>query len=224
MRTRVLGVVVLAVLASVPASPADARQRCAASGSKTLEATERARVFRWQATSPDSYEVYGCLYRRNRRLKLDFNQTEDDPYGPYVEIRLITLAGRHVAWVNDWSERPGRRTTVNVVDLRSGRKMHSWTGGGEQFGYYTPGWETDHRHVYSTTDLVVKPSGAVAWIAWTRVGEPYRDYEYTIYKSDATGEGILLDSGVNLDKDSLALSGSTIYWTKDGRAHSATLY
>jgi len=215
----------LLALVAQPASGATKRAPCAAKKSKTLAATERARVFRWRVESPESYYVYGCNYRRNQRWQLDYNQTGDGPYGPFAAVRLITLAGRYAAWANDYSDRVGNKTTVSVVDLTTGATRRSWVGGAEGLNYYNLDWDATHRHVYSTTDLVVKRrGGAAAWIALTRVEEPGGGLGHTVFKSDATGHGVALDSGGSIDRDSLALAGSTVYWTSGGEARSAPLY
>ncbi len=84
---------------------------------------------------------------------------------------------------------------------------------------------TDHRGVWSVTDLVLKPGGAVAWIVGTFEGDSYFDEQPAVYKSDAAAEGMQLDRGAGVDKESLAASGSDeSYWIKDGQPRSAAFY
>jgi hypothetical protein len=219
----VTGLTALVVLAA--AGPADARRRCGARDSKTLIATERARIFAWHIKSADEYDIYGCLYRRNQRYKLDYHSNpEPDGYGPYIEVKLITVAGRYVAWAKDWEEKFGTLTTVTAVDLRTGVQKHSWRAGSGVNAPETPGYETEHRGAWGVTDLVLKPGGAVGWIVRTFEGDYYADEQPAVYKSDATVEGMQLDRGTGLVKESLAASASDLYWMKDGQPRSAGFY
>jgi hypothetical protein len=218
------GLLSLLVLGAA-AGPADARRRCAAQDSKTLVASERVRIFAWHIVSAVEYDVYGCLYRRNRRYKLDHHSTpEPDGYASWNEVKLITVAGRYVAWAKDSGFEFGNLTSVTVVDLRTGAAKHSWDAGGGGYAQDTPDWETHHRGVWSVTDLVLKPGGAVGWIVGTFEGDWYFDEQPAVYKSDATVEGMQLDRGTGLSKESLAASGSDMYWMNDGQPRSAAFY
>jgi len=76
--------------------------------------------------------------------------------------------------------------------------------------------------------LVAKPNGSVAWIAEdfersapaTSTSEEARYYD--VYASDKSGTG-LLASGLDVSPSSLALGGSTVYWTQGGKPASAVL-
>jgi hypothetical protein len=70
---------------------------------------------------------------------------------------------------------------------------------------------------YAST-IVVKSDGAVAWIL---SGGPSRGNEVHIV--DADGSRVLA-SGSDVVKDSLALEGSTLYWTQAGKPFSTTLH
>jgi hypothetical protein len=67
--------------------------------------------------------------------------------------------------------------------------------------------------------IVVKNDGAVAWINDT-VQEENR---FEVHAFDATGERVLA-VGSNIAPESLALAGSTLYWTQGGKPFSATLH
>jgi hypothetical protein len=72
----------------------------------------------------------------------------------------------------------------------------------------------------STTIIVVKTDGAVAWIAEKPgVG---KGTEYQVHAVDKMGSR-LLASGEDVDGSSLALAGSTLYWTQGGKPFSAPL-
>jgi hypothetical protein len=69
-----------------------------------------------------------------------------------------------------------------------------------------------------TTAIVLKRDGSVAWITDT-VGSTNR---YEVHTADQSGSH-LLAVGSNIAPYSLALAGSTIYWTQDGKPTSAAL-
>jgi hypothetical protein len=68
----------------------------------------------------------------------------------------------------------------------------------------------------STTATVVKTDGAVAWIALGEEGPEVRAL-------DTTGSRMLAHSW-GIGQSSLALAGSTVYWTQDGTPMSAALH
>lgn len=69
-----------------------------------------------------------------------------------------------------------------------------------------------------TTAIVVKADGAVAWTTDTVQSED----RYQVHALDKTGERTLA-VGSNIDPRSLALAGSTLYWTQGGKSESAVL-
>ena len=82
------------------AGPGDARRRCAARDSKALVSTERARVFAWHIESAAEYDVRVPL-QTNRRYKLDHHSPQSRTGTLLIEVKLITVAGRYVAWAKD---------------------------------------------------------------------------------------------------------------------------
>lgn len=147
-RVRVLAIVIAAgTVGALPLhlSPAEAAKRlpCSKKGSKTLAASEAARVFR----AGDS--AYGCLYSTNRRWR--FHTTREDDFD-FTSLGLVRLAGPFLAF----EEQSGNRrmgdihTVVDVIDLRSGRTIRQSTS--------EPG-----ARAYAT-DLELQPNAAMAWI------------------------------------------------------------
>jgi hypothetical protein len=63
--------------------------------------------------------------------------------------------------------------------------------------------------------IVVKSDGSVAWIVES-------SSEYQVRAVDKSGSRVL-SSGTNIDPHSLALAGSTLYWTQGGKPKSAML-
>jgi hypothetical protein len=112
--------------------------------------------------------------------------------------------GRDEEYVEEWH--------VVVRDLRTGRVLHRVATGSR---------ERDHPKLVgdgSATAIVVKVDGAVAWITDTVQNEN----RYQVHALDKTGERTLA-VGSNIDPHSLALAGSTLYWTQDGKSFSAPL-
>jgi hypothetical protein len=103
---------------------------------------------------------------------------------------------------------PFNDSFVIVRDLRTGRILHrepTGAGKGESEG------------IGATKALVVKSDGSVAWTV-----KVYENAVYEVHAADTTGSRMLA-SGADIDPTSLALAGSTIYWTQGGRPYSATL-
>jgi hypothetical protein len=114
------------------------------------------------------------------------------------------------------------RWYVVIRDLRSGRVLrHLPTGA---LLKPSPG----NAGVGPVVALVVKPNGSVAWIArdYERSMRPTAESEelpyYDVYAADKSGTR-LLASGLDVSPSSLALGGSTLYWTQGGKAASAVL-
>ena len=72
-----------------------------------------------------------------------------------------------------------------------------------------------------TSAVVVKSDGAVAWINEHPLGR-LEETEYEVHTLDGTGNRVLA-SGTDIGAHSLALAGSTLYWTQGGEPFSARL-
>jgi len=66
--------------------------------------------------------------------------------------------------------------------------------------------------------IVVKRDGSVAWIVET--GE--EEGRYQVHAVDRSGSRVLASSP-DIDPSSLALAGSTLYWTQGGQPATASL-
>ena len=74
--------------------------------------------------------------------------------------------------------------------------------------------------------MVLKTDGSVAWInefglVVNKFGTVH-PMEYEVHAVDKNGSRVL-GSGTNVDPHSLALAGSTLYWTQDGSPMSTVL-
>jgi hypothetical protein len=148
---------------------------------------------------PEFLYVYGCSYQAKRSYLLgNVPSTADTPEsGGGVELEA--LAGPVVA---DWyAADPGY---IEVRDLANGRVLHR---------LLPPGKE-DTGQVWG---LVVKSDGAVAWLSRPLAGGPYQ-----VHAVDKAGSRVVAE-GDEIEPHSLALAGSTLYWTEAGKPMSAVL-
>jgi len=74
--------------------------------------------------------------------------------------------------------------------------------------------------------IVVKSDGAVAWMVQVNAGWTGNPIYREVYAVDASGTRLLAEGeeGLNpIERGSLALAGSTLYWTQSGKPFSAPL-
>jgi hypothetical protein len=102
------------------------------------------------------------------------------------------------------------RLLVVVRDLRDGKLLHKLPTGTVE----PP--QPSMIGVGSVTGMVIKSDGSAAWIAAEQKGG------YQVHTVDKTASH-LVASGGDIDPSSLALAGSTLYWTQGGKPVSASL-
>ncbi len=180
-------------------------------------------VFRLEAPDPGFFEEAACSDADPRPFVLfeceEFLLCEGPGYSD------LTLAGAMLAYERYEFTGSSRYMTaepsswvIQVRDLRTHRLVHSAPtstsapppskviGNGRSEG------------------IVVKSDGSVAWIAVD--GEPTAastlPTNYQVWKIDRSGEH-LLATGTRIVPHSIALAGSTIYWTDAGAPASARL-
>jgi hypothetical protein len=176
---------------------------CEATGSTTLAANRSVRVFALHET------VYGCSKRSDKRYRLGRSKycVGSERAGPVV------VAGDDAAYA---LERCGVDTGFTEVVVRrfsDGKTLRSDPAITGKLGV----------EAHSAVDsLVLKPDGAVAWIATgssiIRNGNPRRE----VHKADRAGPA-LLDSGLSVRPSSLRLRGSTVMWKHGTAVRSTTL-
>lgn len=169
----------------------------------------------------ESNSVLGCVYGRRPRL-LGLSPTGLHEEG-LPRARRIVLDGAMVAFEStelggDGEKGEIARLYVEVVDLRTGLTVHK-----APTGALTQPSNPSSVGAGEATSIVVKTDGAVAWIA-----ENYKETRatgaryYQVHALDKNGERVLA-SGNGVAPRSLALAGSTIYWTQEGKPFSAPL-
>lgn len=166
--------------------------------------------------NPEFLGVYGCSYRAGRSYYLGrVPSTAGTPLsGGGVELE--TLAGSMAAYeeisAGDWVVTVRRLTDGKLVNRApTGTPAHAQPPRGEGEAV------ADTIGVGPATAIVVKSDGAVAWIA-----EADGEGDYQVHALDSGGNRLL----AHIDYDerfSLALAGSLLYWSENGRPMSATL-
>jgi hypothetical protein len=212
----------VALVATLVLAPsASASHGCSkhAKGGKVTHKTKESHVFekknRW----------WGCTTKTGRPYVLPGLDTItarefDDGTVP----THITLSGVFVAYERYTLHPAGgagdTQTDIYVVDLRNGKVVVDEDA--------RPQTETyDDRYV---SDLVLKRNGSVGWTSTHWRYPPGStgvvNYEVHRFSRDPASAGrALLDSGADIDRESLALSADrkTMTWTKGGQTKSAAL-
>jgi hypothetical protein len=187
--------VVVALLAAVPAAGAQARDRCARPGSKTLAADATTRAYSLRGA------LYGCE-RRTGRARVLADRPERD--ADHVERwrRPVRVKGRFVAWLTriDYvcktgsgcpPDDPGFSTSIDIADVRTGsRSGAGYTG--------------------TLGRVLVGETGSLVYVM-TRAAAP------ELWVTDGGGTR-QLDGG---DVRGLQLRGTTLTWANTGQRRAA---
>jgi hypothetical protein len=159
---------------------------------------------------PEFLSIYGCSYGHKRSYLLG-----PAPYGGESGaggIENEVLAGSIVAYEEASNQTCCQHWWVVVRNLRNGHVLHRIPTG-------TPiKPEPLSVGIGLAVTIVVKSDGSVAWIVETGQEEG----RYQVHTVDKSGSHILA-SNPDIDPTSLALAGSTLYWTQGGQPESATL-
>jgi len=200
---RTIGTTLLAaVLLLSLGAQAEAKDRCALKGSKTLRQTSKLRLY-----SIGLDRFYVCVRANGRRFRADDRRSQDVT----MLKSTLTSAGSFGAVAYSYyrnEDTAGLR--VVVIDLRTGKqRVHA----------ENPDEFSDPR----VPALVLRSTGAAAWVYEQT---PISSSEGTrVREVHAAGTGAIrtLDSGLDIAAASLALSGATVSWTKAGERRTATI-
>lgn len=163
--------------------------------------------------------VYGCVYG-GKRYVLGVVPEGGHEEGP-PRARHVVLAGSMVAYESGEygpAEVGGgeeEHTYVIVGNLKTVQFVHKVPSGVPQ----VPVGKNDVG-AGAVRAIVLKADGAVAWIAEEEYDYPRISFQ--VRALDRKGER-LLALGEDIAPGSLALAGSTVYWTQEGKPHSASL-
>jgi hypothetical protein len=178
-------------------------------GARLLLANEHAEVYvtygHGLELHVDGPEIRGCGYgqRRSYNVGAPFGGSGGAGGGTlHLVLRDTIVAGEKFEYCNSCFTGTEAQS-VFAIDLRTGAVLGEAT---------SPG---------GVQSMVVKPDGAIAWIAASNVSITGFHEEW-VYALDHDGVR-LLAHGSDISDSSLALAGSTIYWTEGGKAFSAAL-
>ena len=201
----------MAVPASAKRPPAPKVSSCSSIRTHAVAADTQAQVF-VALNSYLTHSYYGCVYGSRHIYELGIvNDCENSGAAGRCEgISRVGLGGTFVAYEEHL---PGLGAAwVEVVrNLLTGRVLRK-----------LPTGRSTPPHAGTPRSIVVKSDGAIAWIVGTRVATANGPAEDEVYASDSSGTR-LLASGPGIEPASLALTGSTVYWTQEGRPFSAPL-
>jgi len=158
------------------------------------------------------YEVFGCVpgHRPYDLGRLESPATLMFPGSPTRSARIsqLTIAGPMVAF----EETEESRERIVVRDLRTGRFVVR-----ESHGVHG---------LQGVEQIVVKSDGAVAWMVQVGYGHGGNPIHREVYAVDASGTRLVAEGEESLnpiERGSLALAGSTLYWTQSGKPLSVPL-
>ncbi len=212
-----LAVLVLTAAVSVQSAAAGAAgartqpRACGPAKHPTIAASSVGRVYRAYNRKANVRETVGCLYGSRRRAVLGFKEAMRE-----FTVTHTTLSGRFAGAFQQYAGRGGAFVQTRVFDLRSGRLIFEARDGQE---YGPDGRPVDFPHGRA---LAVARNGTAAWTVERLGPRTGRVVTAEVHVRDSAGVR-LVDSGAGIVARSLALGGSTVYWTHDGEARSIEL-
>ncbi len=190
--------------APVAAHPSKRHRSCHPPHTRTLAATAHARVFTSRRLIPETRIrlTYGCLLSRKRPVRF-FRASFPSGYGP------IALAGRYVAYgaYSDCAASFCDPNNVVLQNLKNGKVTFA----------------DGPLRVADVSDLVLRRNGSLAWIQSSFDPQGAVQPDMQVVKAERGQPPVVLDAGLDVDRGSLALAGTRLYWTKAGRPVSALL-
>ncbi len=219
MRRRIAIITALALSASTAAAATPAKHdhmvaapRCPRAHVALLAADTRAVVYKAPVTSEGlTGDIFACAYGARRSYDLGPTPEGGGGSAGFVGTGPFALAGTVIAYsVGEFYPSGHSFNEIVVRNLVNGAVIHKMPNG-------LPG-EPGDIGSGETTAIVVKRDGSMAWIA--RTSEAFADVE--VHSVDAAGSHVLAASS-EIEPDSLALAGSTLYWTEGGKPFSVTL-
>ena len=193
------------LLSAVSASAARSRPHrtpapCAVKGSITVAQNEQARVYvRSRRGDEDQHVLVGCLLRSGQQVVLDSwfscDCSRGDELEPQVWLRARIVAVNRYGCSPDPTAPFDCSGRARTVSLRTGETLRRASTGA------------------AVAALVQGPRGSFAYVSGRGA----------VLKSDADGEGVLLDPGPGVVADSLAAADVHIYWMHGAIPFAASL-
>ncbi len=184
--------------------------------SRVLVADAQAQVYLSPARPSGELEIFACAYGRSHRYLLGPPPRFSSSGGGGIEH--ATLSGSTLAYQDSTVGPEEGRWLLVVRDLRTGKLLQR-----TPTGVHGPSSERLVGAGYAVA-LVLKQDGAIAWIVRTGAEKCAGSQSdcYEVHTLDKSGSH-LLTTGTDIDPASLALVGSTLYWTQGGKPSSSTL-
>ena len=213
-RIPVVLVAALALALAAPAASGAAVPKagtCWPSGTRTVDAGIGGRIF-YRPTS-DADRVYLCSYRSGRRTQIGWDVLFDAE-----EVELTRFARRFVAIATVNSNPGGSFSSIFIRRVRDGRRLARLAAAPD-----APAVGAGGSPIRTgVRDLVIRGDGRVAWIVEVR-DEGTGASVYELRTAAPGAASILLAAGADIAPGSLALAGSTLYWSQAGLPRSAPL-
>lgn len=137
-------------------------------------------------------------------LLADFSSDPRRPTGVFTSMGQVAVTSPYVA-VNLISKNSSSYAELHSFNIRTRERLLKASPGGD-LGY-------------QVRRLVVGYRGAMAWSGRSAENAP----EIRRLRAGDPSDGILLDSDPGIALDSLALGGSTVFWTRSGAVQGAPL-
>lgn len=152
--------------------------------------------------------IFACAYGARRSYEL--GSTPEGGSAGFSGTGPFALVGTVVGYAVERYYASGHSfSEIWVRNLANGEIVNRVPNG-------SPGRPGDIG-IGETTAIVVRRDGAAAWIARASTGG------IQVRSVDAAGNGHLLAVSPEIEPNSLALAGSTVYWSEAGKPFSATL-
>jgi hypothetical protein len=219
---RLTGACLAALCLLVIIAPADAARphrsmhSCPQTPSHPLLADRVATVYEATESLGLHVSIFACARGARHIYDLGPSPQCGGGGGGCESVENVALAGTVVAYertsaTGALQTHAGAEYSIVVRELRTGRTLEKVPTG-------TNSVLAESAGSGPATALVVKSDGAVAWIVQKNVHEG----KYQVHALDRSGARVLA-VGPDIDPGSLALAGSTLYWTQGGKPFSTTL-
>lgn len=212
MRALMTGLLVMAALAFAGgAAGASGHRPCPPPGARVIARDKAVRVY--EAGTGPNQSVTACLTRNGQRMTLIAARR---PGGGFLRGGIIRIAfsGAIVAYEENQHGVDSGSDSITVVDVAARRVIRDVS----DVGRYV-----DAGIIFSlaVTDMVVSPSGAVAWIA-----AEGRHRELAVRRvrlAPASGPERTLDEGPDIAAEPLKLSAGVLSWWHVGVLRTAPM-
>jgi hypothetical protein len=173
---------------------------CSATGSQTVYDDAEVRVFtRW--LNGDIERTVACSHLTGRRVRLAQNSSDESSEA----VSHLSARGRWLGYAVEEGFKEGIDTgRACIANLKTGKRRCT--------------------HGLPVLGLEATRAGSYAWLAYSGLDPQTDPVCCTVFERDAgASDAVVLDSGPDIEKDSFAVGGHHIYWTKAREPRSAAM-